>query len=151
MNVTTSRGVGLLGLTVIVLLATAAFEPALARGGPGHGPTPSPTPASAAPAGDRAGALVGEDEGGRSRGSAARAYTGQRLAGKTKVTIEQARAIALRARHGQITDEELERERGGSGLRYSFDVKNGAVTHEVGVDARTGRVLENKAEGPLAD
>jgi len=156
MNVTTSRGVGLLGLTVIVLLATAAFEPALARGGPGHGPTASPTPttttpASAAPAGDRAGALVGEDEGGRSRGSAARAYTGQRLAGKTKVTIEQARAIALRARHGQITDEELERERGGSGLRYSFDVKNGAVTHEVGVDARTGRVLENKAEGPLAD
>ena len=46
------------------------------------------------------------------------AYTGQELAGKAKITIEQARAIALKARPGQITDEELERERGGSGLRY---------------------------------
>ena len=79
------------------------------------------------------------------------AYTGQQLAGKAKITIEQARAIALKAHPGKITDEELERERGGSGLRYSFDVKNGAVTHEVGVDARTGRVLENKAEGANPD
>ena len=79
------------------------------------------------------------------------AYTGQQLAGKAKITIEQARAIALKAHPGRITDEELERERGGSGLRYSFDVKNGAVTHEVGVDARTGRVLENKTEGPNPD
>ena len=54
------------------------------------------------------------------------AYTGQELAGKAKITIEQARAIALKAHPGQITDEELERERGGSGLRYSFDIKNGA-------------------------
>ena len=79
------------------------------------------------------------------------AYTGQELAGKAKITIEQARAIALKTHPGQITDEELEQERGGSGLRYSFDVKNGAVTHEIGVDARTGWVLENKAEGPHLD
>jgi hypothetical protein len=26
---------------------------------------------------------------------------------------------------GEITDEELERERGRGGLRYSFDIKNG--------------------------
>ena len=56
----------------------------------------------------------------------AAAYTGQKLAGKAKITIEQARAIALKAHPGQITDEELERERGGSGLRYSFDIKNGS-------------------------
>ena len=105
MNAATSRGPGLLGLTII----------ALAVAGPSA------------------------------------AYTGQQLAGKAKIKIEQARAIALKARPGQITDEELEQERGGSGLRYSFDVKNGAVTHEVGVDARTGRVLENKAEGPNPD
>ena len=105
MKATTSRGVGLLGLTVIVL----------AVAGP------------------------------------AAAYTGQRLASQAKITIEQARAIALKAHPGQITDEELEREGGGSGLRYSFDIKNGAVTHEVGVDARTGRVLENKTEGPHPD
>ena len=92
MKVTTSRGVGLLALTVIVL----------AVAGP------------------------------------AAAYTGQRLASQAKITIEQARAIALKAHPGQITDEELEREGGGSGLRYSFDIRNGAVTHEVGVDARTG-------------
>jgi uncharacterized membrane protein YkoI len=105
MNATTSRGVGLLGLTAV----------ALAVSGPGA------------------------------------AYTGQQLAGKGKITIEQARAIALKARPGRIIDEELERERGGSRLRYSFDVKKGAITHEVGVDARTGRVLENKAEGPNPD
>ena len=105
MKATTSCGVGLLGLTVIVL----------AVAGP------------------------------------AAAYTGQRLASQAKITMEQARAIALKARPGQITDEELEREGGGSGLRYSFDIRNGAVTHEVGVDARTGRVLENKTEGPHPD
>ena len=83
-------------------------------------------------------------------GSAA-AYTGQQLAGTAKITIQQARAIALNAHPGRITDEELEREGGGSGLRYSFDIKNGSLTHEVGVDARTGSVLENKAEGPNPD
>ena len=105
MKATTSRVVGLLGSTAIVLAAA--------------GP--------------------------------AAAYTGQKLAGKAKITIEQARAIAQKAHPGQITDEELEREGGGSGLRYSFDIRNGAVTHEVGVDATTGRVLENKTEGPNPD
>ena len=83
--------------------------------------------------------------------SPAAAYTGQELAGKAKVTIEQARAIALKAHPGQIKDEELELEAGGAGLRYSFVVKNGAVAQEVGVDAETGRVLENKPEGPNPD
>jgi len=41
----------------------------------------------------------------------------------------------------------LEEERGGSGLRYSFDIKNNKVTYEVGVDAKTGKVLENAREG----
>lgn len=75
------------------------------------------------------------------------AYTGQQFAKDAKVTIEQARTIALKAHPGKITDQELEKERGGSGLRYSFDIKHGSVTQEVGVDARTGRVLENKKEG----
>ena len=72
----------------------------------------------------------------------AAAYTGEELAQKAKVTIDQARSIALKARHGTITDEELEREKGGSGLRYSFDIKSNKVIYEVGVDARTGKVLE---------
>jgi uncharacterized membrane protein YkoI len=83
--------------------------------------------------------------------SAAPEYTGQALAAGAKVTLEQARAIALKARAGQITDQELEKEKGGSGLRYSFDIKNGKVTYAVGVDAKTGKVLENAAEGPNPD
>ena len=59
--------------------------------------------------------------------------------------------IALKAHPGKITDEELEQEKGGSGLRYSFDIRKGKVTREVGVDAKTGKVLENAPEGPNAD
>ena len=79
------------------------------------------------------------------------AYNGQNLAGQAKISIEEARATALKAHPGQITDEELERERGGSGLRYSFDIKNGRHTQEVGVDATSGKVLENDREGPNPD
>jgi uncharacterized membrane protein YkoI len=79
------------------------------------------------------------------------AYTGQQLAGEAKISLEQARVIALKAHPGKITDEELEQEKGGSGLRYSFDIRHGKVTQEVGVDARTGKLLENAPEGPNAD
>ena len=79
------------------------------------------------------------------------AYTGQKFAGEAKISLERARAIALKAHPGRITDEELEREKGGSGLRYSFDIRHGKVTQEVGVDARTGNLLENAPEGPNAD
>ena len=64
----------------------------------------------------------------------------------------QARGAAIKAQPGVITDEELERERGGSGLRYSFDVRSAkGVTYEIGVDAKTGAVLEHSLEGPNAD
>lgn len=82
---------------------------------------------------------------------AAQAYTGEALAKHAKVSITDARAIALKAHPGKITDEELEKEAGGSGLRYSFDIRVGKVTQEVGVDAQTGAVLENKAEGANPD
>ena len=79
------------------------------------------------------------------------AYTGEDLAKNAKVTMVEARAIALKARRGRITDAELENERGGSGLRYSFDIKSGGHTYEVGVDAKSGAILENQAEGPNPD
>src|SRR2546428_2315942 len=79
------------------------------------------------------------------------AYTGEKLAKGAKVSIDQARAIALQTRAGTINDEELEREKGGSGLRYSFDIKSGGAVYEVGVDAETGEGLENKKEGPHPD
>jgi len=67
------------------------------------------------------------------------------------VTPVAARAAALKAFPGKIVSEELERERGGSGLRYSFDIRGGTTTHEVGIDANTGALLENSVEGPGAD
>ncbi len=79
------------------------------------------------------------------------AYTGQQFAGQAKISLEAARAIALKAHPGEITDVELEPEKGGSGLRYSFDIRHGKATQEVGVDAGSGKVLENAPEGPDAD
>lgn len=81
----------------------------------------------------------------------AQAYTGEALAKHAKVSITQARVIALKAHPGKITDEELEKESGGSGLRYSFDIAQGKITQEVGVDAKTGALLENKVEGSHPD
>ena len=81
----------------------------------------------------------------------AMAYTGEEFAKDAKIGIEAAREIALKSRPGKITDEELEKEGGGSGLRYSFDIKAGSKTYEVGVDAVTGKVLENKREGKNPD
>jgi uncharacterized membrane protein YkoI len=66
---------------------------------------------------------------------------------KAKVTLGQARKIALKAYPGKIMKEELEHEGGGSGLRYSFDMRRGKHWREIGVDAMTGRVLENSREG----
>ncbi len=78
-------------------------------------------------------------------------YAGQKLAHNAKITMAQATAIALKAHPGRITDKELENEGGGSGLRYSFDISNGGKTFEVGVDAASGAVLENKTEGSNPD
>lgn len=78
-------------------------------------------------------------------------YVGQELAPSAKVTMAAAKAIALRAHPGKMTDAELEKEGGGSGLRYSFDIKSRGKTFEVGVDAITGKLLENKKEGKNPD
>jgi uncharacterized membrane protein YkoI len=78
-------------------------------------------------------------------------FAGSSLLPQAKITLAQARSTALAARPGQITDQELEKERGGTGLRYSFDIKSKGKTFEVGVDARTGKVLENGGEGPNPD
>ncbi len=84
--------------------------------------------------------------------ASAQAFTGQQYANQAKVSLAEARQIALKELPGgRITDQELEHEKGGSGLRYSFDVKVGQAEHEVGVDAKTGKVLEDSMEGPNAD
>ncbi|MBU6506602.1 MAG: PepSY domain-containing protein [Alphaproteobacteria bacterium] len=81
----------------------------------------------------------------------ASAFKGEDLVGEAAVSLDQARVIALKAVPGTIADEELEKESGGSGLRYTFDIQADNATHEVGVDAKTGAILESSVEGPNAD
>lgn len=76
---------------------------------------------------------------------------GSNLLPQAKITLVKARATALATRPGTITDQELEKERGGTGLRYSFDITSNGKKFEVGVDAKTGKVLENSTEGPNPD
>ncbi|MEO7068427.1 MAG: PepSY domain-containing protein [Rhodanobacter sp.] len=78
---------------------------------------------------------------------AAQAAAPTNLKAQAKISMTNARSIALKAYPGKIVKEELEQESGGSGLRYSFDIKLAEATHEVGVDAKTGKVLENSVEG----
>lgn len=74
------------------------------------------------------------------------AYTGEQNASNAKLTMQQARAEALSQVHGKIKSAELENESGGSGLRYSFDIQTKNGVREVGVDAMSGKVLENSAD-----
>lgn len=73
---------------------------------------------------------------------------GARYLKDAKVSLATARVTAMHTYPGKIVAEELEKESGGSGLRYSFDIKNGDAVHEVGIDARTGKVLENSVDSP---
>jgi uncharacterized membrane protein YkoI len=79
------------------------------------------------------------------------ALNGAQYLGQAKLSVKQARQIAVSAYPGKIASEELEKESGGSGLRYSFVIVNKNARHEVGVDARTGKVLENSVEGTNPD
>jgi len=83
--------------------------------------------------------------------TATHAFKGAALLPMAQVKLVTARATALKARPGKVTDEELEKEAGGSGMRYSFDISSGGKPFEVGVDAKTGVILENKAEGKNPD
>lgn len=64
-----------------------------------------------------------------------------KLTKQAKITMEQAREIALKRVNGTITDQELEKKRGK--IIYSFDIKdaNGKV-FDVEIDAKTGKVLK---------
>jgi uncharacterized membrane protein YkoI len=79
------------------------------------------------------------------------AMNGEQYLPDAKVTLAQARETALKTYPGKIVSEELEKESGGSGLRYSFVVRHHTDKHEVGIDAKTGAVLENSVEGRNPD
>jgi uncharacterized membrane protein YkoI len=78
---------------------------------------------------------------------AATTLKGSEIAQQASIPLAHARAVALRAAQGgTVVAEELEREKGGSGLRYTFDIKTAKGVREVGVDAKTGEVLESQIE-----
>ena len=62
-----------------------------------------------------------------------------------RISMAAARAIALRAAPGRVISGEYERE--GGGWRYSFDIQQRGHVQEIGVDANSGRLVENKSEG----
>jgi uncharacterized membrane protein YkoI len=70
------------------------------------------------------------------------AFTGEQYLLQATVPSAQAREIALKTYPGKIVSEELEQESGGSGLRYSFVIRHHKAKHEVGIDAKTGKVRE---------
>jgi uncharacterized membrane protein YkoI len=79
------------------------------------------------------------------------ALTGEQYLSQATVPPAQARKLALKTYPGRIVSEELEQESGGSGLRYSFVIRHKSAKHEVGIDAKTGKVLENSIEGEHPD
>lgn len=61
------------------------------------------------------------------------------------ITMAQARAQALKLAPGRIISSEYEKE--GGIWRYSFDIQQRGNVQEIGIDGRTGKVVENKSEG----
>lgn len=68
-----------------------------------------------------------------------------KLTKQAKITMEQAREVALKRAPGTIEEEELEKEHGK--LVYSFDIRNaqGTIT-EVQVNAKDGSIVSVEEE-----
>ena len=83
-------------------------------------------------------------------GAALMLTSGAALATKAptpKVSMAHARAMALKLAPGKIISSEYENE--GGGWRYSFDIQQKGNVQEIGIDGRTGKVVENKSEGKV--
>jgi uncharacterized membrane protein YkoI len=66
---------------------------------------------------------------------------------KPKISMAHARAMALKLAPGKIISSEYEKE--GGIWRYSFDIQQKGNVQEIGIDGRTGKVVENKSEGKV--
>jgi uncharacterized membrane protein YkoI len=66
---------------------------------------------------------------------------------KPRISMAQAKAIALKAAPGKIAKAEYEKE--GGGWRYSFDIQQKGHIQEIGVNAMNGRIVEDKNEGKV--
>jgi uncharacterized membrane protein YkoI len=64
---------------------------------------------------------------------------------KPKISMARARAMALKLAPGKVISSEYEKE--GGIWRYSFDIQQKGHVQEIGIDGRTGKIVENKSEG----
>ncbi len=64
-----------------------------------------------------------------------------------KISMARARAMALKLAPGKVISSEYEKE--GGIWRYSFDIQQRGNVQEIGIDGRTGKVVENKSEGKV--
>jgi uncharacterized membrane protein YkoI len=64
---------------------------------------------------------------------------------KPKISKMRAEKIAMRAAPGKIKETDYELE--GGGWRWSFDIQQKGHIEEVGVDAMTGKIVQNTNEG----
>jgi uncharacterized membrane protein YkoI len=62
--------------------------------------------------------------------------------GKAKISLEQARDIALKAHPGEVLEVEYEIESDGS-ASYEFDIRTAKGEVKLEVDAATGRIVED--------
>lgn len=79
----------------------------------------------------------------------ARKATAGPMQKKPKISMKQARKIALSkvSGQGEVKSSELETENGI--LQYSFDIQTADGMYEIGVDAATGAIVENKKESAV--
>jgi hypothetical protein len=63
---------------------------------------------------------------------------------KTKLSMEEARKIAVAKEAGKVNSQELEKEKGR--WIYSFDIERDKQIHEVAGDANTGQIVEDSVE-----
>jgi len=66
---------------------------------------------------------------------------------KPAISKSRAERIALKLAPGKIISSEYENE--GGGWRWSFDIQQKGHVQEIGIDGRTGKVVENKSEGKV--
>jgi uncharacterized membrane protein YkoI len=64
-----------------------------------------------------------------------------------KISMTRAKAMALKLAPGRVISSEYEKE--GGIWRYSFDIQQRGNVQEIGIDGRTGKVVENKSEGKV--
>ena len=63
---------------------------------------------------------------------------------KPKISMEQAKQIALQKENGTVKSSELEKEHGR--WIYSLDISTPSGIREVNVDANTGKIVEDSKE-----